>query len=285
MFALIVVLVSVAILGGPIFGDKLHAWSWLKTATWFDWSDYRGTLSARIFVPRLVAGNLNAYHTNDELNLITDLQIDPDSAEPFRELSATFYLDRFAVRIVSENDNAFFGIAESNTANRPQLSALEIGTVRTGFDLDLFRHPIFTFGINYDLHGDITGLITNRETTIRGVQGIYHLRYFSKESPMTIGAHAKALPGRIRDVPIVAKARLRVPIPYLDRGNEAKIFDWEVSVGLRPTVWHTSMLRYTTFSVAVEAGFRAVSMELNLENYANLTARWRGAYLQVSAAF
>jgi hypothetical protein len=119
---------------------------------------------------------------------------------------------------------------------------------------------------------------------------------------MTIGLHAKALPGRIRQVPVVMQARARFPVPYLNRPYETKITDLEISGGLRPSVWETSLLGHNTFGVSLMGGYRSITMDTTLgrdsiapndplpsielfPERVEIKARWEGPFVEFGLIF
>ena len=103
---------------------------------------------------------------------------------------------------------------------------------------------------------------------------------------MTIGLHATAIPGRIRGIPLIAQARIRIPMPLISQlmkaGGEAKVTEWEVSAGLRPAVWHTSLYGFSTFSMGLEAGFRSTYLDMTvIDGKWAVKAHWQGLFVQV----
>ncbi len=87
---------------------------------------------------------------------------------------------------------------------------------------------------------------------------------------MTLGFHARAIPVHIREIPFTIQARFRFPMPLVNRQAESKITDWEISGGLRPAVWDTSLYGHATFSFDIEAGFRSVSLDANPQTNVNV---------------
>ena len=73
----------------------------------------------------------------------------------------------------------------------------------------------------------------------------------------------------------------------------AKITDWEIGAGIRPSIWETSMFAHSTFSVGIEAGYRSINLDMKAiavdqfltSNELELKARWQGAFFQVQAFF
>ena len=87
---------------------------------------------------------------------------------------------------------------------------------------------------------------------------------------MTLGFHARAIPAHIREIPFTIQARFRFPMPLVNRQAESKITDWEISGGLRPAIWETSLYGHATFSFDIEAGFRSVSLDTNPQTNVNV---------------
>jgi hypothetical protein len=101
------------------------------------------------------------------------------------------------------------------------------------------------------------------------------------------------MPGRIRDVPITIQGKFRMPVPFVQRPTEAKITEWEVSGGLRPAIWETSLLGHSTFSFGIEGGYRMSYLTIHArpqrtylngvigdDDEVNVNARWGGAFVQ-----
>ncbi len=247
--------------------------SWLSSASWFDWSDFRGKADLRFFMARLTAGSLTT--DNDVSYDLKDLGF-TDDIQMFKELRVAAYLDRLGFRLWLQGDQTF-------TSSDPDILDLSVTPTSLGLDLDLVRHPYFTFGINYDYHlerlrfqGDFTYGVDNFELVESG-------------RPMTLGIHARAMPLRIKDVPVIAQARFRFPVPFLNRTNEALIYDWELSAGLRPAVWETSLYGHSTFSVGIEGGYRSINFDIGNDvagvGWSALKATWQGAFIQLSVTY
>jgi hypothetical protein len=107
----------------------------------------------------------------------------------------------------------------------------------------------------------------------------------SSTGPATIGLHIFAIPARVREVPIIAQAKINFPFPYWKQITgiqyEAKMLDWEVMAGARPAVWDASVLGLSTFSLGVEAGFRSVTLDADFTNSTSIHAQWQGPFFQV----
>ncbi len=125
-------------------------------------------------------------------------------------------------------------------------------------DLDLIRYPFFKFGINGDYQFNPV-VFRDRSDPVVGV-GVGEFPYQSKE-PWTLGIYGQAIPVRVRDVPIIAHARFRFPMPFMS-GNMARITDWEIGAGVRPAIWSTSMFAHSTFSFGIEAGYRSINLDM-----------------------
>ena len=108
------------------------------------------------------------------------------------------------------------------------------------------------------------------------------------------GLHGRALPGRIREIPLVFEGSVRVPVPFVNRPTETKIIDWEVSGGLRPAIWDMSLYGHSTFSFGIEVGFRSIYLEMIPREAAHplggdtdvkLRAHWQGFFTQIGFYF
>lgn len=274
--------------GACLAGDS----SWWGSSAWWDWSDFRGALGGRIFLARLTSATLTK--GGQEFDLKGDHFGFSDEPEPFKEAFGVLYIDRLGIRFSAE-ENTYRG--RSATDLNATVSELEFSSSRVGLDLDLIRYPFFRFGIDYDYYlNDVKFLDADSGARYTGV------------SPMTLGFHARAIPARIREVPFTIQARFRFPMPFVNRQTESKITDWEISGGLRPAIWETSLYGHSTFSVDLEAGFRSVSLSVSPETNAtvivvtdpitgatigtlfppldvDLKARWQGAFFQVGVFF
>jgi hypothetical protein len=218
-----------------------------------------------------------------------------DEPEPFGEAWGILYIDRLGLRFSAE-ENTYRGQTPIVNQANPPGAELEFSSSRLGLDLDLIRYPFFRFGIDYDYYLNDLKFLDLNGARYTGVP------------PMTLGFHARAIPGHIREIPFTIQARFRFPLPLLNRQTETKITDWEISGGLRPAVWDTSLYGHSTFSFDIEAGFRSVSLDANPQTNVNtfvivnpatgeaspigtaladlnLKARWQGAFLQVGVFF
>jgi hypothetical protein len=64
--------------------------------------------------------------------------------------------------------------------------------------------------------------------------------------------------------------------------SEARVTEWEVSAGLRPAVWHTSLYGFSTFSMGLEAGFRSTYLDMTVaDDKWAVKAHWQGLFVQV----
>ena len=207
-------------------------------------------------------------------------------------------VDRLGLRLVAEEDRIFRGMLGSvhdKIDSRFRVSELDFSATRLGLDLDVIRYPQFRFGFNFDFH--LNGIAFN-DAKFAGADLKYYGDFNSSE-PMTIGFQALAIPGRIKEVPIILTARARFPMPFMQQvfglQSPANITDWEVSAGLRPSVWETSAYKFATFSLAAELGFRSTSVDADLVNNnkgvglsadyasrANVKAKFSGPFIQMS---
>jgi hypothetical protein len=295
--------------------------SWWGSNHWFDWSDFRASGGIRYFFPRLTWGTAtlpgtsinNADLTGPQLAFLND-------PEPFADVWGIFYLDRVGFTFAIET-HRFISLPTPrpfpDTSGLLGRWELKGDTSRAGIDLELIRYPFLRLGINYDAaFDDVKFTREDIQTFVvpppgapvpvqREIRAIYQ-----GIGPMTIGFHGRVIPGRLRGIPITAQGRVRFPIPYLKRKAEAKVTDWEVSGGLRPSIWETSLFGGTTFAVGLEGGFRAISLEMigakdnlspennlipqfpplppgfvALPSQVDLKAHWQGAFIQVELFF
>jgi hypothetical protein len=279
--ALFGVLLSANISGAA---DTPSLWG---SSAWWDWSDYRAALGFRAFLARLSAGSLDDNTLGRDLRSDFGMSSDP---EPFREFWAEWYIDRLGIRLRLMEENTFQGRrgAEGTAppANNPvRSSELETNTAALGVDVDLIRYPFLRIGIDYDYYFGEIKLQDRRSTntnewTVWEVQG---------RQPMTIGVHGLAIPTRVRGVPVTVQARGRFPVPLVQSGKDAKLIEWEVSGGLRPAIWDTSIYAHSTFSVGLSGGFKSINLETDVVNPAGregkLKARWQGAFIELGLVF
>ncbi len=275
---LVFVLAGILICPNTAIGQEIPSW-WGSNA-WFDWSDYRVTVGARLFLAKLATGNVvkggTEYSLTGPLGVTTELQT-------FPEVWGIFYIDRLGIRGNAEGHN-FWG--RSDNPDDQRSSELEANLSRIGVDLDLIRYPFFKFGIDCDYQFNP---IVFRDRSDPLSAGIGDVPYQSRE-PWTLGIYGQAIPARFRDVPILAYARFRFPMPFMS-SNMARITDWEIGAGVRPAIWETSMFGHSTFSFGIEAGYRSINLDMKatpteiFSNELELKARWDGAFFQVHASF
>lgn len=239
--------------------------SWWGSAYWFDWSDYRARVNGRVFLAKLASGEITV--DGRTYDLTTDLGITNDP-EPFRVFCAELYLDRVGVRYYpEEEEHNFWGSKDGF------LSEFEFPSGFVGFDIELVRLPRFRFGLNID-YGLNKVIIRHRRTD--------DVIFLESDRPNTIGAHMTVIPLRIKQVQVFFEARGEIPQPFTDKSNQAKITQWEVAGGLRPSIWDNSSFGHSTFAVSVMAGYKSVNLEVSFEERdAEMNARWDGAFFQV----
>lgn len=284
---LALLLVSLVLVGLPGLTDLSAGeggGSWWGSNQWFDWSDYRANGGVRIFLPRLVSGSLEGRGRSDGFGSFGFA----DDPEFFRQAWFELYIDRLGLRAVVEEDQKFRGRLPLNGEETMRISELNVSTSRLGLDLDLVRYPYLLFGVNFDYYLE---------------QPIFHDRRDSDPSnwymyrssqPLAIGLHARVLPGRIRDVPVMFQGVVRVPVPFVNRPTETRIVDWEISGGLRPAIWDMSLYGYSAFSFGIEIGYRMIDLQMFPREAAHpnggdtdvkLKARWQGFFTQIAFYF
>jgi len=199
-------------------------------------------------------------------------------------------------------------------------SKLSLSSTRLGFSLDLLRNPFMRAGIDFDYSiSPVTFLDRKYATatvqagtntteqdkyTHHGTPPYYFLKYqdlpitalggaqsYGSGNPLTIGLHMYAIPGRIREIPITVQAKIDFPMPFMTSvfnvPYPANIFQWEASVGVRPSVWDASAFGLSTFSAGIEAGFKSVNLNASFPEWhyqtpsASVKAQWQGAFFQV----
>jgi hypothetical protein len=249
--------------------------------------------------------------------------------QAFRSAVFQLYVDRLALRLVVDEDVIFRGtlgntvFADYPTPADPsysrnffRVSELDLSSTRLGMGLDLVRNPYLRAGIDFDFY---INQVTFREmkdavtavqtigagpsggtTPLNGTWQSYHLQnmryYQSDNGPCTIGLHVFAIPGRIREIPIIAQAKINVSTPFWKQiwgiQNQAQIFEWEVMAGARPAVWDASFIGLSTFSFGIEAGFKSVTLNSdmsgsiadttggNFSSSATVHAVWQGPFFQ-----
>jgi hypothetical protein len=264
--------------------------SWWGSSAWWDWSDFRGAVGARVFLARLASATVTKNGVDLDLKGAGyGFDNEPD---PFDEVWGILYIDRLGFSFHAE-ENTFRG--RSSTDINSPIAELEFSSSRLGLDLDLIRYPFFRFGIDYDYYLNDVKFLDPLDKNGKPIEATAAPRY-TGVAPMTLGFHARAIPAHIREVPFTIQARFRFPMPLVNRQSESKITDWEISGGLRPAVWETSLYGHATFSFDIEAGFRSVSLDANPRTNSsvpagisssdiNLKARWQGAFFQVGVFF
>lgn len=281
------ILILLVLTGLPGLTDQSAAaggGSWWGSNQWFDWSDYRASAGIRVFLPRLVSGNLEARGRSDDLEAFGFA----DDPEFFRQAWVELYVDRLGLRANIEEDQKFRGRLPLGGEEIMRISELDVSTSRLGLDLDLVRYPFLVFGVNFDYYLEQPTFYDRRDSDPN------NWRMYRTSQPLTIGVHARALPGRIREVPLMFRGSLRVPVPFLNRPTESKVYDWEISGGVRPAIWDMSLYGHSTFSFGIEVGFRSVVLEmfpretahpLGGDTDAKFKAHWQGFFGQVGFYF
>jgi hypothetical protein len=285
--ALVVLAVILGTLLLPGASGAQGSQTWWGSSAWFDWSDFRAAVGVRAMFPRLVSGTLEARGRSDDLRNFGIVE-DP---ELFRLFWVELYVDRLGIRLHVEEEHKFRGRLplEGGPTEAFRVSELNISTPRVGLDLDVIRYPFLRVGINYDYQLQQVEFKDRRSTDPNQWMN------YDGSQPMTIGLHVKAFPMRLRDVPVILQGRIRFPLPFLHRYTEAKIMEWELSGGLRPPIWHTSLYGHATVSFSIEAGFRSTTLDVYARQSFNpvgggledtrLHAVWQGFFLQFGAAF
>jgi hypothetical protein len=261
--------------------------TWWGSQHWFDWSDFRGSVTGRFFLARLQSAKITQGGTEFDLRAFP-YSVNADPAV-IREAIFELYIDRLGLRWVIQDHtfNSLRGALES-------VSDLSFAGSRLGVDLDVIRYPFFRMGADFDL-GMAEPVFTSavvgplfQEPLLAAARIEY-----ASVNPMTIGGHATVIPGRIRDIPLIINARARFPIPFLKQNPDAKVTDLEISAGLRPSIWQTSLYGHATFSVDLEGGYRWVDMNFDATPSTlganvpsiNIKARWQGAFVQFGLVF
>lgn len=280
-------IVTVALVFGytPVNAQGLT--SWWGSSSWFDWSDYRGEVGARVFLARLVSGNVSWIRKETGTSVDYDLTQGSFAAssdpEPFREFWAAFYVDRLGFRYHDELRRITRRYEDSDVPSS-QLWRFDASTSRLGLDLDLIRYPFLKFGIDADYN--VEPVSFDYATGVANLNQSPLYTNFKSSEPITLGVHARAIPVRIREVPLTVQARFRFPMPFVNQNNGARVTDWEVGGGLRPAVWEMSFIGLSTFSVGVEAGFRSTYVDFsdNKRDF-QLKANWQGAFFRIGAYY
>ncbi|MGO8821098.1 MAG: hypothetical protein ACLQO6_07735 [Desulfomonilaceae bacterium] len=248
--------------------------------------------------------------------------------QAFRSAAFQLYVDRLAFRLVVDEDVIFRGtlgnqafVGQSFTgfstasptgtpANFFRVSELDLSSTRLGMSLDLVRNPYLRAGIDFDFYINqvtfrdmkdaVTPFLSLSTGAIPGSTdgnsySLYNMRYYKSDNgPCTIGLHVFAIPGRIREIPIIAQAKINVSTPFWKEiwgiQNLAQIFEWEVMAGARPAIWDASAFGLTTFSFGIEAGFKSVTLNSDMSGSmaagssfpgpATVHAVWQGPFFQ-----
>lgn len=287
--------------------------SWWGSSSWFDWSDFRFEMGARLFLPKLhsakIVGvakfpdNFLRRAPGQELDLIDDVGITEDPS-PFKEIFFVGRVDRIGLRYHKEDEQIFSGserLGFDAGHYRLAQSELDVRATRVGMDIDCIRYPLLRLGINFDIqwepvqfkriYWDRFGETFNDPSGILAV-GPAQIARYEGAGPWTIGLHATAIPARVRDVPVTIQGRFRYPMPLIEKlsflsgGNQAKITDLEASVGMRPSVWDLSLYGYSTFAIGVEAGYRWQRFEIDKNTVdVKVKATWSGGFLQLTVVY
>jgi hypothetical protein len=257
--------------------------SWWGSSSWFEWSDYRAEVGARIFLGRLASGSVSGLKRG-VLPVNFDLTQGNFGAssnlEPFREFWIAIYLDRLGFRY-HEELRRFTSRFNDDPLGGFQGWRFDASTSRIGLDLDLVRYPFLKFGIDADYNVEPV-----RFADANDPGDPSQWSHFVSYDPITLGVHARAIPFRIREVPVTFQARFRFPMPFVSRNSEARVTDWEIGGGIRPAVWETSFVGLSTFSVGVEAGFRSSYLDFKDDKRDfQLKAHWQGAFFRIGAYF
>ncbi|MEW6136677.1 MAG: hypothetical protein AB1733_00485 [Thermodesulfobacteriota bacterium] len=271
--------------------------SWIGTSPWWDWSDFRGTAGYRIFMPT-VSGQVEVGGQTRDFSDFYGISGDP---QLFKSLYAIFYIDRLGIRVEVEEDHKFRGRSTEVGTNIHTISQLNMSGNKIGLDLDIIRTPFARAGINYTFHTEDVEFEIRRilpktydQDTRRWSPPDEWTKY-AGDNAMTIGVHGRVIPFRIREVPFTMQGRFRFPIPFYKQDEETRVTEWEVSGGMRPAVWETSLLAHSTFSLAIEGGFRQTYLRMNAEpqwsnlssrpGEATISAKWSGAFIQVNVVY
>jgi hypothetical protein len=318
---LAVIVVAAVLIPSDTCGQSFPAW-W-GSASWFDWSDFRADLNGRVMLAKMTAGKITGASINNDkritisdgtIDFRSDLGMDGDP-DAFKEIQATIYIDRLGLRMAYDGGRVLTGRRDWRWTTTPpiqpdQLAVSEfvVESGRLGLDVDLIRYPFLRVGIDFDYHTNRVTLTRRYWYDFSGAYPPHFIEHAHSVNPMTIGCHATAIPARVREVPVILQGRFRFPVPFLSqipilkREYEARVTDIELSAGLRPSVWETSLFGHTTFSVGVLAGYRWQSLEGRMTGARELyhkdgttgptekfdfkvNAAWEGAFVQLKAAF
>ena len=248
--------------------------SWWGSPAWFDWSDYRAVGGGRLLLANLSSGTVTKGNSQP-YDLVGGSFGVTNTFEPIAEFWVKLYIDRLGIR---GNIEFHSFVGRSDTANDQRLTKLDIDFSRIGVDLDLIRYPFLKLGTSTDYY------FNPMKFTDRSEPAPAEPLYQSKE-PWTLGVYGQVIPVRLRDVPVIAHAKFRFPMPFMS-SNMPRIVDWEIGAGIRPSIWDTSMFAHSTFSVAIEAGYRSINLDMNAIAVDSLVplpdlqlkARWQGAF-------
>lgn len=259
----------------------------LLGSQWFDWSDFRATVGLRVFLARLSSASLSSSQSSFDIKKDYGFTDDP---EPFREFWGELYIDRLGFRFYLAEDNKFRGrvgeiLEDLSTTDRVEgarVSQLEVNTSYVGADVDVVRYPFLRLGINAEFQMGQIKLQDRRDEN----PDLWDQVDFGQG--VTVGVHGKAIPGRVRGVPITLDARARFPLPVRIDNKICKLLEVEVGAGVRPAVWNLSSYGLSTFSMGISGGYRFVSVEAEAfrkrADY-TLNARWQGAFIEVAITY
>ena len=257
---------------------------WLGPTTWWDWSDYRFIAKYRVMFPKLLSGTVSRKVAGVEVEheLVSDYKFQT-SPGPFSEGWFQLQVDRLGLRLVVEEDRSFRGLHRPRNGQWFELSEVDISSSRLGLDLDIFRYPQFRAGINFDYH--LNGVAFNDFMYATSEASFEGTRDINSGEPITIGLQATAIPGRIKEVPVIVNARIRFAMPFMKEvfgyTYTTNLTDWEVSAGLRPSVWETSAYKFASFSLGVEGGYRSTSVDAEFTNSVSVKYKFGGPFIQV----
>ncbi len=299
--------------------------SWWGSASWFDWSDFRLEAGARLWAPRLQSGKITV--GNREVSFFDDVQqntpdpvndpIKPafsDDREAFKEIWGVFYIDRLGIRFHLEDQHIWRGRpaadAQHPAAEWATLSQFDVSCSRVGLDLDLVRYPFLKLGVNFDWHSESVELRKDTYNWHNNDDSHDTLVFLKSAAPLTVGVHGRAIPFRLREVPLNLRARFRFPAVLAreiqKETTTTKLYDLEMSAGMRPAVWDLSLYGLSTFSASVDVGFRWTKIHMSgpawswdgtptaehphgvttrLDPDADVTAEWSGPYIEFAVTY
>ncbi len=300
-----------------LYPSQTHAQampSWLGGGRIWDWSDFRGNVGFRMYMPKLISGT--AKFGSNEYDMLGSGNFSylpqPDF---FKEGWFILYIDRLALRANFEEDHRFRGVVGERIFAHPnyggprtqtnpmRISEMDLGWTRFGIDLDVFRLPFLRAGINFDRHFESVILVSRQDVdtinfSLKDPNEGFDRKYnpfipdrigeklTTHQPPVTLGVHAFASPGRLFGIPLTGQARARFPFPFLTKITgepaEARITEWEVCVGLRPNIWNTSLYGYSSFAMGIDVGFKSTYLDMDSgDGVWNVKAHWQGPYVQV----